>query len=170
MAFCRCFYLTVSALCGFSSTVAAQDVAKLTSFTDWSLFTDGKSPHLFCFLTSEPKTSEPADVAREAPRIYISAWPKDGVKSEFSARLGFPPKKNSEIAASVANAPFKMFAADDRAYVQDATQELKLLEAMRKGAKLAVTATTATGAAVTDTYSLSGLGQAMQELQSTCLR
>ena len=61
-----------------------------------------------------------------------------------------------------------MFSADERAYVQDATQELKLLDAMKKGAKLAVTATTATGTTVTDTYSLAGLGQAMQELQSTC--
>jgi len=168
MASCRRLFVAILALGCASSAAVAQDVSKLTSFTDWSLFTDGKSPHLFCFLTSEPKASEPSDVAREAPRIYISAWPKDGVKSEFSVRLGFPPKKNSEISASVATAPFKMFAADDRAYVQDATQELKLLDAMRKGAKLAVTATTATGAAVTDTYSLAGLGQAMQELQSTC--
>jgi invasion protein IalB len=61
-----------------------------------------------------------------------------------------------------------MFTANDRAFVQDATAELKLLEAMRKGAKLAITATTGTGKQVTDSYSLSGLGQAMGELQSTC--
>jgi len=39
---------------------------------------------------------------------------------------------------------------------------------MRKGSKLAVTATDPSGTSVTDTYSLAGLGQAMQELQSTC--
>lgn len=146
----------------------AQEVAKLTTFTDWSLYTDGKKPHEFCFLTSAPKSSDPADTPREAPRIYISAWPKDGVKTEPSVRLGFPAKKGSEISAAIDSSVFRLFTDDERAYVRDSAQEQKFVEAMRKGARLAVTATTATGTSVTDTYSLIGLGQAMQELQSTC--
>lgn len=151
-----------------ASAALAEEVSKLASFTDWSLYTDAKSPHAFCFLTSEPKSSEPADVAREAPRIYLSAWPKEGVKSELSVRLGFPAKKNTEILAAINGATTKLFGADDRAFIQDGAQEQKLVDAMRKGSKLVVTATTATGTAVADTYSLAGLGQAMQELQSTC--
>lgn len=146
----------------------AEAVSRLASFQDWSLYTDEKSPHLFCFLTSEPKSSDPADTPREPPRIYITAWPKEGVKAEPSIRLGFPAKKGSDISVAINNASFKLFAADERAYVQDATQELKLIDAMKKGNKLAVTATTATGTSITDTYSLTGLGQAVQELHSTC--
>ncbi len=168
MAYCRLAALAFASMAALATATHAEDVAKLTTIIDWSLYTDGKSPHLFCFLTSEPKSSEPADAAREAPRIYISAWPKDGVKAEPSVRLGFPAKKGGEITAAIAKESFRMFSADERAYVQDATQELKLLDAMKKGAKLAVSATTATGTTVTDTYSLAGLGQAMQELQSTC--
>ncbi len=156
------------AICFAVPHAHADDVSKLATLIDWALYTDGISPHKFCFVTSEPKSSEPADTAREAPRIYISAWPVEGIKSEISVRLGFPPKKASEISASVAPASFKFFAADERAYVQDQTQELKLVEAMKKGSKLTVSATTATGTAITDTYSLAGLGQALQELQKTC--
>ncbi len=146
----------------------AEDVSKLATLIDWALYTDSKSPHKFCFVTSEPKSSEPADTAREPPRIYISAWPAEGIKSEISVRLGFPPKKSSEISVSIAPATFKLFSADERAYVHDETQELKLVDAMKKGSKLTVSATTATGTDVTDTYSLTGLGQALQELQKTC--
>lgn len=146
----------------------AQAVSKLTSIQDWALYTDAKSPHLFCFITTSPKSSAPADAARDAPRLYVSAWPKDGVKGEVSVRLGFPVKKDDEIIAAVGSSTFRMFASDDRAFVQDATAELKLLEAMRKGAKLVVTASTATGTQVADTYALNGLGQALGELQSTC--
>lgn len=160
--------LTAAALAGMGATCAHADVAKVNSFGDWSLYIDDKKPHQFCFVASEPKVSEPADTAREAPHIYISAWPKDGVKTEVSVFLGFPPKKNTEVAASVAPSGFKLFANDDRAFVQDPTQELKLVDAMKKGAKLSVAATTQTGVAVTDNYSLSGLGQAMSELQSSC--
>lgn len=153
---------------GAASKSHAQQVAKLTSIMDWSLYTDGKTPHLFCFITSEPKSSAPPETPRDPPRVYISVWPKDGVKGEVSVRLGFPAKKGTEISAAVGTSAFKLFGADERAYVQDATSELKLLEAMRKGSKLSVTATTATGTEVTDNYSLSGLGQALAELQSTC--
>ena len=146
----------------------AQPVSKVNTFSDWSLYADDKKPHLFCFVASEPKSSEPPDTAREAPHIYISAWPKDGVKAEVSFFLGFPAKKNTDITASLAPAGFKLFATDDHAFVQDPTQELKLVDAMKKGAKLSISATTQTGVTVSDTYSLSGLGQAMQELQTGC--
>ena len=170
MALKRIVCLLTLAVAGLtiSGARAAETVTKADTFGDWTLFVDAKSPHLFCFVTSEPKSSEPADTAREAPRVYISAWPKDGVKGEVSFRLGFPTKKASEITASVPPAGFKLFAADDRAYVQDATQELKLLDAMKKGAKVTISASTQTGVAVADNYSLSGLGQAMGQLQATC--
>lgn len=173
MAFARllvaapAFALAAAAVAGVSPA-HAQDVSKLATMVDWSLYTDAASPHLFCFITSTPKSSEPSDAKRDAPRIYISAWPKDGVKGELSVRLGFAAKKDAEVTAAVGTQSFRLFASGERAFVEDATAELKLLEAMRKGARLAVSATTSSGTAITDSYSLSGLGQAMGELQSTC--
>lgn len=172
MASARVLLAVVAALtaaAGFGGPYAhAQAVSKLATMVDWALYTDDASPHQFCFITSTPKSSEPADAKREAPRIYISAWPKDGVKGELSVRLGFAAKKGGDVTAAVGTQSFRLFSSGERAYVEDATAELKLLEAMRKGARLTVTATTSTGTNVTDNYSLSGLGQAMGELQSTC--
>ncbi|MGL4395876.1 MAG: hypothetical protein ACRCS9_04995 [Hyphomicrobium sp.] len=141
---------------------------KLATMGAWSLHVDANKPHRLCFLTSEPKSSDPADTARDAPRAYISAWPQDGVKSELSFRLGFPSKKGGQITALIADSSYRLFADDDRVYVGDATQELKLIEAMKKGAQVAVTASTPTAVSVTDTYSLTGLGQALQQLKETC--
>jgi hypothetical protein len=165
---CQQMLATAGLFCCVAPHAYSADVSKLATMIDWALYTDSKTPHQFCFVTSEPKSSDPADTAREAPRIYISAWPGEGIKGEVSVRLGFPPKKSSEISASIDPASFKLFASDERAYVQDQTLELKLVDAMKKGSKLTISATTATGSAVTDTYSLTGLGQALQELQKTC--
>ena len=164
----RLLLVTLALAAALAGGAKAESVAKVNSFGDWSLYIDDKKPHQFCFVASEPKSSEPSDAAREAPHIYISAWPKDGVKTEVSFLLGFPAKKNTEVTATVAPAGFKLFASDDRAFVQDPTQELKLVDAMKKGSKLSIAATTQTGVAVMDNYSLSGLGQAMGELQSAC--
>ncbi len=160
--------LAAATTIALAAAAKAETVTKIETVSDWSLYADGASPHKFCFVSSEPKSSDPADTAREAPRAYISAWPKDGVKAEVSFRLGFPVKKGTEISASVAPAGFQLFANDDRAFVKDATQELKLVEAMKKGSKLTLASKTQTGVAVTDTYSLTGLGAALQKLQETC--
>lgn len=150
------------------TTASAQQVSRLASMMEWSLYVDAKTPHAFCFVTSEPKASAPPDAQRETGRAYVSAWPKDGVKAEFSVRLGFSAKKGADVSAAVGTQSFKMFTTGERAFVQDATAELKLVEAMRKGTKFTITATTASGTEVSDTYSLTGMGQALQQLQSTC--
>ena len=147
---------------------AAESVTKTGTFTDWSLYVDANSPHVFCFVASEPKSSEPTGATRTTPLIYISAWPKDGVKAEVSLRMGFPIKAASEPSIKTGDAEFKLFSAEDRIYVKDATVELKLVEAMKKGADLTAEATSERGKTITDRYSLSGLGQAMAKMQEVC--
>jgi hypothetical protein len=148
--------------------IGAEQMTHVSTFGDWSLMTDASDPHLFCFITSEPKTSLPSDAQRQSPRAYISAWPKDGIRAEVSFRMGFRIKKNTPGIATVSPVGFRLFGSGDRAFVSDSTRELKLVEAMRKGKTMTVAATPASGASVTDTYSLSGVGTALQKLQDTC--
>lgn len=163
--------LAASLLACFGSVAfayGAESVTKVDRFSDWSLYADTNSPHLFCFVASEPKSSEPKAATRDAPLVYISAWPKDGVKAEVSFRMGFPVMSGREPVVNVGDTQFKLFAADDRIYVKDATQELKLVEAMKKGAELKANVVSERGTEIVDTYSLSGLGQALAKLQGEC--
>ncbi|ADJ25057.1 conserved hypothetical protein [Hyphomicrobium denitrificans ATCC 51888] len=161
----------LAALCFFvaaaSSQLHAETMARVDTFGDWELLTDSETPHLFCFVTSEAKSSTSDNAQREAPRAYISAWPKDGIRSEVSFRMGFQIKKSTQGTASVGAGGFKLFGSNDRAFVSDSTQELKLIEAMRKGSSMTVMIASDQGT-VTDTYSLSGVGIALQKLQETC--
>ncbi len=164
IVFAVCLLLTAAS----GGAAAAEQVSLASTFGDWSLMTDASSPHLFCFVTSEPKSTAPADAQRQPPRAYISAWPKDGIRAEVSFRMGFKIKKNTPALATVSPAGFRLFGSGDRAYVSDSTRELKMVEAMRKGSTLTVAATSDAGAAVTDTYSLNGIETALQKLQETC--
>lgn len=145
----------------------AAEMTRVDTYGDWTLLTDSATPHLFCFVTSQPKSSTPKDAPREAPRAYISAWPKDGIRSEVSFRMGFKIKKNAPATASVGSGGFKLFSSDNHAFVSDSTRELKLIEAMRKGSTMTVAVASDHGT-VTDTYSLSGVAAALQKLQDAC--
>ena len=110
----------------------------------------------------------PAGVTRAPALFYITAWPKEGVKSEVSVKLGYPIQAKGAVTVAVGKDAFKLFAKEERAFVADATEEMKLIEAMKKNATLTVQATSERGTATTDTYSLSGLGQALQAMATSC--
>jgi invasion protein IalB len=168
MLIATCVRAIALASCLLASGAIAQEMTAAETFGEWALFTDRNTPSQFCFVTSEPKSSEPQDTQRKPPRAYISAWPKDGVKGEISFRMGFPIKKDGDVKVTINAAAFKLFGAMDRAYVAEPTQELKLVEAMKKGSQMKVTATSDRGPSITDTYSLTGLRQALSKLQSLC--
>ena len=160
--------MAIAAVMTGPAGVFAEGVAKIETLGAWSLYADSASPHAFCFVTSEPTAKAPEGATREAPRMYISTWPKDGVKAEVSIRAGFPVKANEPATARVGDVTFNLFSSETRLYVKDETAELKLIEAMKKGADLTAEITSERGTKITDTYSLTGLGQALGKLQQTC--
>ena len=137
-------------------------------FGDWRLVTSDETGSRLCFVMSEPKDSQPAGANRDKVLFYVSAWPKDGVQAEVSVRLGYPVKRPGDGAITVGTASFKMQLREDKGFVLDPTQELKLIEAMKKGSRMQVQAVSERGTATTDTYSLSGLAQALQALAASC--
>jgi invasion protein IalB len=157
-------------LATLAATGPSQAANVVNKFNDWTLYSNVASPQI-CFLAGTAAPNDVPGLKRTAPLMYISAWPKDGVKSEVSIKLGFPPKKASEPTIAITgqvSATFKLFVKDDRAFVADATQELKLIEAMKKGSKLTVQSTQEAGTMVIDTYSLAGVTSALQALAAGC--
>ena len=61
-----------------------------------------------------------------------------------------------------------LFAKDDKAFVADPTEELKLIEAMKRGSSMKVDATSDSGSSTSDTYSLMGISAALRGLSDTC--
>lgn len=151
-----------------AAQTAAQTANLVSKFGEWSLLTSGASAQKICFAAAKPTDSEPKAANRAPIYFYISAWPKDGVKSEVSVKLGYPVKKGSDVTLAIGDAAFTLFSKDDRAFVADPTNELKLVEAMKKGSKMTIQGTSERGTATTDTYSLAGISQALQALATNC--
>jgi invasion protein IalB len=167
-----CFALAaivVPLLAGHALAQGNETAAEPTNtFSDWVLETSGEGANKVCFIATTAKQLGAGPAKRSVSVLYISAWPKDGIKSEISIKLGFTAKAAAGAKVSIGKEAFKLFINDERAFVADATQELKLVEAMKKGAKLMVEATAQGGGQVIDTYSLSGLGQALQAQAAAC--
>lgn len=163
--------LVMSALVISASAVDAQPAAPVTGTAleqhgDWTVLADGPGKTV-CFIAT-PSRADGKTPAHDGMVLYVSAWPKEGIKTEVSVRLGSAPRKGAAISIAVGSASFKMFAADDRAYVDDATRELKLIEAMKKGAKALLQADAAKDEHLAASFSLTGFAQALQALAAQC--
>lgn len=138
------------------------------SYRDWSLFSHEEAQKKICFAASQPKEMSPASAKRDAVFFYVSAWPSDGVKSEVSVRMGYPIKPGSTVDVIVGGKKFELFAKDDKAFVANPQDELKLIEAMKRGTLMKVAATSSQGSKTTDNYSLMGISAALRGLSDTC--
>lgn len=140
----------------------------VSTHNDWKAYRHGTGDQRMCFAVSEPSEADPKSLKRESPHVYVTAWPKAGIKAEISVLVGVALSKSAQIQVNVDGNQFELFPDGDRAYVSDANEELKLLEAMRRGRSMTVTATSAAGEQTRDTYSLSGVTAAVQSMSSGC--
>ncbi len=160
--------LLVSIIAAVFCATTAQAAKLVEKSGDWSMFIHDAAQKKICFIASQPSSSSPKDAKRDQPFFYVSAWPKDGVKSEVSVLLGYPIKKGSDVTVTISSNTFKLFSQGDKAFVADPTEELKLIDAMKRGSKMEVAATAEAGFETTDKYSLSGVTASIKNLDSKC--
>ncbi len=153
----------------FLITPAANaQTALIDTFNDWASYEHKGAPSKICFALSKPQKTTPSGLQREAAFFYISAWPKDGVRAEISIKLGMPLKRNSLATVKIGSSSYRLIIEADKAFVDDATAELKMLESMKRGSKLTVDAIAANGKKIRDTYSLRGVTKAIKSVFKSC--
>lgn len=140
----------------------------VSTHSAWKAYRHGAGDQRLCFAVSEPSEAGPAGARREDPHVYVTAWPKAGIKAEISVLVGVALNKGAQIEVDVDGTQFELFPDGDRAYVSDANEELKLLDAMRRGRSMTITATSSAGQKMRDTYSLSGITAAIQSMSAGC--
>lgn len=146
----------------------AQGTKVVKTFSAWTLYSHTGSPGDICFVTTQPRETKPADVQRDRAYFYVSSWPKDGIRSQVSVLLGYDLNDQSEISITIGNRSFKLFAKDDKGFVGDGTNELQLIDAIKRGNFMTVTAKTKDGTETSDTYSLIGATAAINALAAGC--
>jgi len=147
---------------------SAQTAQFRQRFKDWSTYTFSNGPGKLCFAVTQPKDFLPKSLKRDDVYLYVSSWPGDGVTNELSVKIGYSFKKGSTPTATVGADVFQLFTDGDRAFVESVTQEARLIDAMRRGAKLVIKGLSAGGQQTTDVFSLSGITAALGHIKQIC--
>ncbi|ARP99163.1 invasion associated locus B family protein [Pseudorhodoplanes sinuspersici] len=159
--------LTGGAAVAQSPTAGAQ---LLGQFGDWGAYTASPGGKKICFALAKPNASEtnPPNRPRDPAWLFVSTRPAEKVKEEISVIFGYPLKANVDATAEVGNTNFAMYTQNDGAWVKNAAEEARLVEAMRRGADITVRGESSRGTKTTDVFSLKGVSQALDRASQEC--
>jgi hypothetical protein len=90
------------------------------------------------------------------------------VDNEANFVAGYPFKENSSVIVDIDGRKFTMFTQGDSAWLLNDDDEPELVEAMRAGRQMTVSATSRRGNEVTYRYSLSGVTAASDRIRTEC--
>jgi len=155
---------------------AANPTAQATllgQYGDWGAYTASPGGRKVCFALSKPTAQQdnPPNrrTAANAVYMFVSTRPDEKVSNEISLLVsGYAFKPNSEATMTVANGGFPMYTQNDGAWVKNAAEEARLVDAMRKAPDAVIKAQTSKGTQTTDTFSLKGISQALDRVSQEC--
>ncbi len=151
------------------SPQGSAEAAKLIKkFKDWTIYEHKKGGDRLCFITSRPKKMRPKNVIRGDVMFYVSSWPEQGVRDEVSVKIGYHFAPDSETEVKIDKKGFKMSVNKDRGYITSPEREKAFVAAMRRGVMMTVYGRSKRGTDTVDTYSLSGVTAALNELKKLC--
>ena len=144
----------------------------LAQFGDWGAYAATPGGKKVCFVLAKPASShtDPPNRPRDPAYMFVSSRPGEKVKDEVSVIFGYGLKPNTDASVQISGANYLMYTQADGAWVKNAAEETRLVDAMRKGLDLTVKGTSAKGTASTDVYSLKGLPQALDRVGQECSR
>ncbi|MGI8525423.1 MAG: invasion associated locus B family protein [Pseudolabrys sp.] len=153
-----------------TAAAGADQPVMLGQYGDWGAYKATPGGKTVCFALAKPATAstEPAGRSRDASYMFVSTRPSEKVKNEVSAIVGYPQRSSADATASIGSANYAMYTQNDGAWIKNAAEEAQMIDTMRKGTDLVVKSVSSRGTKSIDTYSLKGLGQALDKIAEEC--
>lgn len=167
-AMIRTILMGAAAACLAFGAAAQSNLTAIDAFKDWSAYTVKEDGGKACYVASQPKDSKPEGANRDPIWLLVTHRPYKDVKDEVSVYIGYPFKEGSTAQLDVDGQDFEMFTKDDTAWSNTAAEDARLVDAMRKGAKLRVKGVSSRGTETVDVFSLSGFTAAMNAIGEAC--
>jgi invasion protein IalB len=145
-----------------------QTPTPLQQFERWSTYAYTNAGAKVCYAVTQPVSSEPKGVNRDPVFMFITNRPKEGIRHEVSVIIGYPFKEGVQTQVKIGNDSFVMYTKDQGAWVQNAAEESRLINAMKGGSDMLVTGTSRRGTVTNDSYSLKGVSAALKRIDGEC--
>lgn len=164
-AFVTFFALPILAL----PALAQADAPKLQgTFGDWQTYTRFDGAEQICYVLTKAESKSPSSVRHGEIYFMVANW-KNGAASEQPSFLaGYELMVTNPPTARVGNQRYRMYADQNEGFIEEASQEQELVQAMREGSDMRIDAMSKRGTNVSYTFSLKGVTAALKRAKDSC--
>ncbi len=146
----------------------APETKKLGDFKKWQAYQLDAKDGRICYLHGLPSKQEPANAKRGEIYLLVTHKPAKKIRNEVSIFFGYPLKDKSSVEASVEKDRIALFTHEQAAWAPDPETDAKLVETFKRGRALVVKGESDRGTKTTDTYDLTGFGDALKAIDKAC--
>ncbi|KCV82629.1 hypothetical protein ATO10_06791 [Actibacterium atlanticum] len=154
---------------------AQESTNRVAVETDWNVFADPPAAPTECWGVAVPSETVNTDsngrikaVRRGDILLFISYRPNSGVKGEVSFTGGYPFAPDSSVSLQIGDSKFDMFTDGEYAWAASATDDAKIIAAMKRGKDAVLTGRSARGTITKDKFSLLGFTAASEQAAKFC--
>ena len=148
--------------------VSAEELKKIGKSKDWETLVLIRDDGLTCFAQTKPLLQSPKADKREA-RLFVSFRPSDKVADEISTTSGYEFNSQNSILAKSGKKKYKFdIVQDSFSWISSNKVEKKIIETMKKGSRIMITAYNKSGSQTIDHYSLLGFTKAYNIAKKSC--
>ncbi|MEM6851481.1 MAG: invasion associated locus B family protein [Pseudomonadota bacterium] len=158
--------LAAAALC--ADAAAAATPKAIATYRDWNVFQLEEGGDTICFAVTEPQDSSPKSVRHGDVFFLVSTWKSGAASNQPSFMAGYDLKERSKPAARVGSDKFEMYTSKNEAFVEEPADEARLINSMRRGSTMRVSATSSRGTATSYEISLLGVSAALDRAAEAC--
>ena len=156
---------------GLGSAAAQESTNVVATEGDWTVFA-AENPKE-CWAVSPPRATQntdangaPREVTRGDIRLYVAYRPGQGGEVSFSG--GYPFAPDSTVEVDVGGTTFNLFTEGESAWTGSASEDEKLIGALRGGSNAVITGRSSRGTVTKDTFSLAGITAATNTARARC--
>ncbi|WP_082473258.1 invasion associated locus b family protein [Methylobacterium sp. Leaf85] len=161
------------------SAPGMQQATPVAIFGDWNVFANGQGKSRTCYAIAQPQARSPKTLKRDTAYLFVTIRKGDNVQNEVAVMFGFPPKpaasqakanatSASDPTLSLGTSQYGLVVKDENAWLQNPSEEARLVGEMAKLAKVQVKTVSMRGTSTSDEYALAGFGDAMKRAREEC--
>lgn len=151
-----------------SVAAPAQETNSLGSFNKWSAWTSTDADGLICYISAQPDDAQPTNVNRDPIHFLVIHRKGLGERNEVQTIVGYPLSESTQPSSAIDGQSYPMVVIDSAAWLENKDDEDAFVDNLKRGSELVVKGTSQRGTNTTDTYSLSGVTNAMAAIDKAC--
>jgi hypothetical protein len=150
------------------SAASAAEPEQIATYRDWMVFTYDTGSDVICYAVTEPEDVSPSSANHGDVFFSVSTWRSGAATNQPSFMAGYALLDGSEPVVRVGSDRWEMFAAEREGFIESSRQEERLIDAMRRGREMRVSATSARSTATNYAFSLLGISKALERVEEAC--